>query len=122
MPLESCRELKVRQRGIALVAAVYALCKSFPPQERFGLTSQLQRAAGSIPANIAEGYGRMPRGDYLHHLSVANGSLAEVEMHLAIALRLGFVQREQLQELWHLCQEIGKMLRALVHTLKETEG
>ncbi|NBK23655.1 MAG: four helix bundle protein, partial [Spirochaetia bacterium] len=91
-----------------MVVAVYELTAGFPAQERYGLASQMQRAAVSIPANIAEGYGRVHRGDYVHHLSIARGSLAELETHIALAARLGFTPRERATEIWNMTQEMGK--------------
>ena len=125
MGLKTYRDLDVWQRSVDLVLTAYALSKKLPSKERFGLTSQLQRAAVSIPANIAEGYGRIHRGDYVHHLSMARGSLAELETHVTIAVRLGFIERDEAMEVWNLSQEVGKMLNKLVQSLdrrKEIEG
>src|SRR5690349_3758880 len=91
---QSFRELRVWKAGIELVAQVYSLTKRFPKEETYGLASQLQRAAVSIPANIAEGNAREHLREYSHHVSIARGSLAEVETHLEIAIRLGYLQRE----------------------------
>jgi len=118
MRLTNYRDLEVWQKGMDLVVSVYHLTADFPPQEKFGITSQIQRAAVSIPANIAEGYGRTHRGDYLHHLSIAKGSLAEVETHLTLAARLGFVSRERVLETWRLAQDVGKMLTRLIASLE----
>ncbi len=125
MGLKTYRDLDVWQRSVDLVLTAYALSKKLPSEERFGLTSQPQRAAVSIPANIAEGYGRIHRGDYVHHLSVDRGSLAELETHVTIAVRLGFIERDEAMEIWNLSQEVGKMLNKLVQSLdrrKEIEG
>jgi len=118
MALKSYRDLEVWQKAMDLVVEVYRLTKHFPPDERFGLTSQIQRASVSIPANIAEGYGRTHRGDYLHHLSVARGSLLEVETHLTLAVRLKYIKREDAAPTWRLGQEVGKMLRKLLQSLQ----
>lgn len=115
--LKSYRDLDVWKKSIDLVEQIYKLTKHFPHDERFGLTSQTNRAACSIPANIAEGYGRHHRGDYLRFLSIARGSIAELETHLIIAVRLGFVSKESTKECWHLSQEVGKMLAGLVNSL-----
>lgn len=104
-----------------LVEAVYRLSEQFPEREKFGLTSQLQRAAVSVPANIAEGYGRLHRGDYIHHLSISRGSLAELETHVAIAVRLGFAKREDALYVWEIAQEVGKMLRSMIQTMHRQE-
>jgi four helix bundle protein len=118
MALKTYRELEVWQKAMDLVVAVYRLSGDFPPQERYGLASQIQRAAVSIPANIAEGYGRSHRGDYLHHLSIARGSLAELETHLTLVVRLGFLDREAVLEIWELTQEVGRMLTGMTQSLK----
>lgn len=119
MPLETYRELKVWQKAMDLVEQVYLVSRSFPDDERFGLVSQVRRAVVSIPANIAEGYGRKHRGDYLHHLSMARGSLMELETHLIIAVRLRFVAEQQTQQVWQTSQEVGKMLNGLWESLQE---
>jgi four helix bundle protein len=79
--VRSYRELAVWLEGMNLVTETYRLSRQFPTDERFGLTSQMRRSAVSIPANIAEGHGRSHRGDFLHHVSFARGSLAELETH-----------------------------------------
>ena len=110
MGLQSYRFLEVWQRGIDLVELIYKLSAAFPSDERFGLTSQVRRAAVSIPSNIAEGYGRSHRGDYLRFLSIARGSLSEVETQLIVAGRLKFAIREDLNAAWELCQRMGMIL------------
>jgi four helix bundle protein len=120
MAAQSYRDLTVWQRAIELVEAVYRVSRLLPPDERFGLTSQMQRAAVSVPANIAEGYGRAHRMEYVRHLSFAMGSLLELETHLIIAQRLSFLTA--LAPVWQLSQEVGKMLKALMSRLRETEG
>jgi four helix bundle protein len=118
VPIQSYRELDVWKKAIDLVEQVYLVTRAFPADERFGLVSQIRRSAVSVPANIAEGYGRTHRGDYLHHLSIARGSLLEVETHLTIAVRLAFVSSEQVEALWHTSQEVGKMLRSMIDALQ----
>jgi len=122
MALKSYRDLEVWQKAIELVESVYKLTKKFPAEERFGLTSQLQRAAISIPANIAEGYGRSHLGDYLHHLSIGRGSLAELETHPVIAVRLKFVSREDTLDVWNLSQRVGQMLTKLIQSLRPSQS
>ncbi len=119
MALKTYRDLEVWQRAVDLVVEVYRLTKVFPSEERFGLTSQSRRASVSIPANIAEGYGRTHRGDYLRHLSMARGSLTELETHLTIAVRLDFITRDQAMDTWNLCQEVGRMLNKLIRSLEQ---
>jgi four helix bundle protein len=116
--LESYRELKVWQKAIDLVVACYNLTKSFPKDEIYGLTSQLRRAAVSVPANIAEGYGRGSRKEYLQFLTVAQGSLKEVETHIIIAQRLGYVVQLRADSVLTLTEEVGKMLGGLIRTLR----
>ena len=118
MALKSYRELDVWKAAVDLVESVYMVCRVWPDFERFGLISQAQRAAVSVPANIAEGYGRSHRGDYLRHLSIARGSLAELDTHMVIAHRLGYMLREQARSPWQLSQRVGRMLTKLVRGLE----
>ena len=120
--MKTYRELDVWKQAMDMVVAVYKITTEFPAQERYGLASQMQRAAVSIPANIAGGYGRLHRGDYVHHLSIARGSLAELETHITIAVRLDFIQREDAMSLWNTCQNGGQMLTKLIQSLRREEN
>ena len=110
-------ELLVWQKAMDLVTETYKLSRAFPKEERFGLTSQLQRAVISIPANIAEGHGRKATGAYLNHISIANGSLMEVETLVRIASRLGYLTARQEKDALGRADEIGKMLSGLQRSL-----
>src|SRR5437867_10780180 len=99
MQIRSFRDLRVWQAGIELVQIVYELTSKFPRSEVYGLASQMQRAAVSIPSNIAEGHTREHLKEYLHHLSVARSSLAELETQLEIAARLKYCSSERLNQL-----------------------
>jgi four helix bundle protein len=101
-----------------LVVEAYRVSAAFPKTETYGLTSQLRRAAVSIPANIAEGHGRDHIGDYLYHLSVANGSLMELETHCLIAERLRYVTGEDLSSALSGTSDVGRMLAGLTRALK----
>jgi len=118
MPLQTYKELKVWQKAIDLVEQVYLLTKELPNDEKFGLVSQMRRAAVSVPANIAEGYGRTHRGDYLRHLSVARGSLLELETHLVMAGRLRFAGEERVAALGQRIQEVDRMLYGPIESLE----
>jgi len=120
--IKSYRDLEVWQKGIDLVQRVYGLAKLLPSEERFGLTSQMQRAAVSVPANIAEGCGRKHTQEFIRHLSIARGSLMELETHLAIALRLKFIDDDTLRETWGLAQEVGRLLNGLIRALEKKKG
>jgi four helix bundle protein len=118
MALSNYRSLEVWKKSMLVVEAIYRLTARWPHEERYGLTSQIRRAVVSVPANIAEGYGRVHRGDYVRHLSIAKGSLAEVETLLTLGARLGFAQRKEAALIWKGIQEVGKMLRRLIDSLK----
>lgn len=111
-------DLKVWQKSMDLVDAVYQVTGAFPVAEQFGLRSQLQRAAVSIPANIAEGHGRKFTNVFLNHLSIASGSLMEVETLLLIAQRRNYIVENVVNELLVQTDEIGKMLSGLRKSLK----
>lgn len=115
--VRSFRELVVWQRSVELTLAVYELTKTFPKDEMFGLSSQLRRAAVSIPSNVAEGQGRGSRGEFLQFLGIARGSVFEVQTQLLIARRLGYVGEELIVRCEGLGDEVGKMLNALIASL-----
>ena len=94
MPMRSYKELEVWKKSIQIVVDVYRLTAAYPPDERFGLVSQLRRAAVSVPTNIAEGYGRATRGEYLNQLSVARGSLNEVETLCIVSALVGMTTEQ----------------------------
>lgn len=94
-PLKSYRDLLAWQKAMDLVISIYKVSALFPKEEKYSLTQQIRRAVVSVPSNIAEGYGRKHRGDYTHHLSIANGSLKEVETQLIVAGRLVYINQEQ---------------------------
>jgi four helix bundle protein len=115
--LDSYRDLRVWQAAMDLVVESYRLGELLPGRERFGLTAQVRRAATSIPANIAEGYGRARRGEYLNHLSIARGSLNELETHIAIARRLEYLSESDLVQSRELCDFVSRMLTRLRRSL-----
>jgi four helix bundle protein len=116
-PINSYRDLIVWQKGMDLAVAVYRLTASFPIEERYGMTSQIRRSSASVPANIAEGYGRESAGAYAQQLRVAQGSLKELETHILLANRVGLVDADAITPLMQLSEEVGKMLRSLIRTL-----
>ena len=115
---ESFKDLLVWQRSIQMTLAVYRCTSSFPESERFGLTNQLRRASVSVASNIAEGYGRASTGEYLQFLGHARGSNCEVETQLILSKGLGFGSDQSRQEAGALCDEVGRMLVAMMKTLK----
>lgn len=118
MSVNSYRDLEVWQKGMDLVVTCYAATKNFPSDERFGLTSQLQRAAVSVPANIAEGHGRTHLKEYLNHLSIAYASLMEIETHLQIAERLNYLSSDNVTNMLSDTERLGRMLNGLKRSLE----
>ena len=118
MSIKSYRDLKVWQKAMDLVVESYRIVNLLPKNEVYSLATQIQRAAVSIPANIAEGHGREHLGDYLHHLSCANGSLMELETHFAIARRLSYITEPQLESVSKNAAELGRMLAGPISKLK----
>jgi len=116
--IRSYRDLRVWQEGIALAEACYLLTKRFPKDELFGMTSQIRRAATSVPANIAEGYGRDSTGEYIQFLRVSQGSLKELETHLALSSRVGLVADSETKSVLEECDRLGKMLHRLIRSLQ----
>ena len=105
-----------------LAEGVYKLTRMYPREEQFGLTSQTRRAAVSVPANIAEGHGRGTRAAYASFLRIARGSLREVETHLMLAGRLGMADSADVEMLLSECNEIGRMLHAIILRLGQPQS
>ena len=118
MTIKTYRDLDVWQKSMDLAVAVYAISHTLPQQEKYTLTSQMDRAVILIASNIAEGHAKGNRAEYLRHLSNARGSLAEVETHLALAGRLELITREQALPAWNLAQNVGQMLNKLIAALQ----
>ena len=116
--LKSYQDLEVWKKSIELVERIYRLSAHFPVEERFGLTSQIRRAAVSVAANIAEGAERHGTGEFLQFLGIASGSLAEVETYLVLLGRLGLAAQEQIEPLQAQTGEIGRMLSGLKRSLR----
>ena len=109
----SYRDLVVWQKGIALVKRIYQITRMFPADERFGLVSQMRRAAVSIPSNIAEGQARHTTGEFVQFVSHAEGSVAELDTQLTLAIELGFCTATEVGDVFDLVMELQKMLNAL---------
>ena len=115
--IESYKDLIVWQKGIELVNDVYAVTKSFPKDELFGLTNQMRRASVSIPANIAEGWGRKSTKNYIQFLRISRGSLFEIETLFVIARNQNYIDEEVKSSVTGKIDELGKMLNKLLHSL-----
>ena len=122
MTSEGYRELRVWQSAMKLAEAVYSASRAFPASETYGMTSQLRRAAVSVPANIAEGRSRDHTPDYLRYLSIARGSLAETETLLELAARFGYLPSDQHRELMSLAASTGRQLLALRKSMAEARS
>jgi four helix bundle protein len=118
MTVKRYSDLIAWQKAMQLVEQVYRMTKSFPKEEMYGLSSQLRRAAVSIPSNIAEGHCRNGRREFVHHLSIALGSLGELETQVMIAKRLGYLGAAEPTELLALAEETGRILVGLMHSLE----
>ena len=112
------KDLIVWQKSMDLVEEIYILTSNFPEGEKFSLSNQMRRAAISVPSNIAEGNGRCSNKDYVHFLSIARGSKAELETQLNISLRLKYLTSDQTEKAFILCEEIGRKLNSLITKLK----
>ena len=114
------RDLIAWQRGMELAQAAYQATLGMPKEERFGLTNQMRRAAVSIPSNIAEGHGRQSRLDYLKHLRISRGSLAELSTQYELAIRLQMIPPDQ--HLGELITEEDRILQALIRSLEQKQA
>ena len=117
MAINSFRDLRVWQAAMDLVEGIYHLTGTFPRQETYGLASQIQRAAVSVPSNIAEGHTREHIKEYLHHLSMAQASLAELETQMEISMRLKYLSQSQLNQVLEQISSLGKQMYALRNAL-----
>jgi four helix bundle protein len=118
MQIASYQDLNVWREGIQITLKVYKLTGEFPDQERFGLVSQMRRSAVSIPSNIAEGHARLSTREYIRHLSIALGSLAELETQIHLSKELGFARHDIATELLSDADRLGKQMRNLTKSLK----
>ncbi len=116
---DSFKDLIVWQRAVQLTVAIYKLTSSFPASERFGLTNQLRRASVSVASNIAEGYGRSTKGEYILFLGHARGSNCEVQTQLVIAQALGFGPLKERELAESLSEEVSRMLAAIMTKLRK---
>ena len=115
--IQSHRDLIVWQKARKLNALSYVLARSLPHEEQFGMKSQIQRAAVSVATNIAEGHARLGKGDYTRHLSIARGSLAEVECLLELGTDVGYFEAEVIKPAIAIADEVSRMLWVLVKKL-----
>ena len=118
MAIRDYRDLIVWQKAIDLVESVYKITACFPREELYGLTIQVRRAAISIPSNIAEGHGRASTRDFLNFLSIAHGSLKEVETQVIIAERLKYINQHIRDTLFERSIEVGRLISGLSKSLK----
>lgn len=116
-PVKSYRDLDAWREAMELVVAVYGLIRKLPMEERFGLAQQLRRAAVSIPSNIAEGHARGATRDFTRFISIARGSMAEVETQLELAVRLRLLEPEAVAPIANKCDKLGRILRGLRKSL-----
>ena len=118
-PVRSYQDLVAWQKAMDLVTEIYRVSHKFPRDELFALTSQLRRAAVSVPSNIAEGQAKSSRKEFLYFLSNAKGSLSEVETQILIARNLGYTDEDDLNILLGLSAEVGRILNGLLASLRE---
>ena len=119
--IRSYKDLDVWRLAMKLAAACYSATAKFPREEIYGITSQIRRAAVSIPANIAEGYGRESTGDYVRFLRIAQGSLKELETLAMLAQEIGYLTEAGASELLGECERVSKMLPDLIRALERKQ-
>lgn len=119
---DSYRDLIAWQKAMSLVREIYRITKTFPRDEMYGLTNQLRRAAVSVPSNIAEGQARFSQKEFHHFLSLARGSLAEIETELLISQDLGYTSTEVSECVLLKAGELGRVLNGLLASVKEQSG
>ncbi len=117
--VNSYRDLEVWKEAMTLADMCYHLTRTFPKEELYGLTNQIRRSASSVPANIAEGYGREIRREYIRYLRIAQGSLKELETHLLLAVRVELVRESAIAPVLQQCERVGRILRGLIRSLQK---
>ncbi len=115
--VKSYRDLEVWQKGRSLVKAIYQITTGFPSSEKFGLVNQMRRAAVSIPSNIAEGRSKSGTGEFRHFISIARGSVAELETQAILSTDLGYLNSDDSEDILRQLDILGKMLRGLEKSL-----
>jgi len=120
--IRSHRDLIAWQKAVELCVAIYSMTKLFPADERFGLVSQLRRAGVSVASNIAEGYGRGSRQDYVRFLRAARGSLYEIDTQLLLASRLEFMPPSSFQQIESQANECSRILLGLIRSLADDKS
>ena len=120
--VKSFRDLRVWKAGMDLVSGIYEVTQGFPKTEMYGLTSQMRRAAVSVPSNLAEGHTREHLREYLQHVSIAQASLAELETQVEIAARLEYLSEESLRDIVKNISSVGRQLYALRNALAARRG
>ncbi|MBQ6018845.1 MAG: four helix bundle protein [Clostridia bacterium] len=115
--MSTYRDLNVWQKAMELAEYTYNLCSLLPEEERFGLISQMQRAAVSIPSNIAEGHGRNSDKEFIRFLMIANGSKCELQTQILLCEKIGYLKRENTKQVLVLTEKVGKMIYSLMNSL-----
>ena len=121
MKIKSYKDLNIWKRSIGLVEDIYKITQNFPKEEIYGLTSQLRRAAVSIPSNIAEGFTRLHNKEYRQFLYISLGSYAELNTQIIISLRLGYFENKNADQLLNEIDEISKMTMSLIKKLNTND-
>ena len=116
--IESYRDLDAWREGMKLAEDCYYLTREFPREELYGMVSQIRRSAASVPANIAEGYGRKYRAEYIRFLYISQGSLKELETHLILSGRVELASKEKIKKIILKCEQVGKILGGLIRSLE----
>ena len=120
--IKSYKDLLVWQEGMQIAQACYQITKEFPKEEIYGMTSQIRRCAVSIPANVAEGYGREYPSQFIQFLRIAQGSLKELETHLLLAIRVEITTTQKIKPILNNCESLGRMLRSLIRSLQKKQS
>lgn len=121
MKIRAYGDLVVWRKGMDLAEKCYHVTRGFPPSKAYGLSSQIRRAGASVPANVAEGHGREHLREYLHYLSIASGSLTELETHIILASRLTYLSGAEVSALLEQTSEVGRMLTRLKQSLRRVK-